>query len=136
MSKCLVVFCIGILLVVSCRKPGSGETVLFQQYYAQGELIYNARCSNCHQHSGEGLGLVYPPLNKSDFMEQNFDQMVCLIRNGKRGPLTVNGEMYNQPMPGVPELTDLETAELLTYIYNTWEHEKGIVVVGVLKQCK
>lgn len=51
------------------------------------------------------------------------------MENGKKGSLIVNGVEYNQPMPSVPTLTDLEVAEIATYIYNTWTHQRGIVEV-------
>jgi hypothetical protein len=42
-------------------------------------------------------------------------------------------------MPGIPTLTDLEVAEIATYIYNTWDHKRGIVevkeVTSVLNAC-
>jgi cytochrome c551 len=108
-------------------------------YYASGENIYNARCSNCHQKSGQGLALVYPPLEKSDYMEKNFADVICLIKYGKKGEVIVNGNQFNQPMPGVPTLTELEVSELVTYIYNTWGHQKGAIdfheVSKILEKC-
>lgn len=118
----------------------SGESVKLQQYYVEGEQLYLAHCSNCHQKSGAGLGLLYPPLNESDYMEQNLDEVICLIKNGKSGELMVNKKTYNQPMPGVPTLTNLEIAEIATYIYNTWSHENGLIelkqVTQVILKCK
>lgn len=112
----------------SCTAGGKAErSVKFEQYYVEGEQLYLTHCSNCHQKSGEGLGLLYPPLNHSDYMENNLGKVICLIKNGKVGELIVNGKSYNQPMPGVASLTDLEIAEIATYIYNSWDHEKGIV---------
>lgn len=32
-------------------------------------------------------------------------------------------------MPGVFTLTNLEIAEIATYIYNTWDHQRGLVDV-------
>jgi mono/diheme cytochrome c family protein len=111
----------------------------FKQYYNQGEQLYVKHCSNCHQKDGSGLGRLYPPLNKSDYMNKNFEDVICLIRNGKKGELIVNGVSFNQPMPGVPTLTDLEIAEIATYIYNTWEHKRGITEVKdiskILTEC-
>ena len=95
----------------------------------QGEHLYIKNCSNCHQKTGTGLGLVYPPLNTSDYLEHNFEEVICLIKNGKKGVLLVNGKSYNQAMPAIPSLTDLEVAEIATYIYNTWKNEKGLVEV-------
>jgi cytochrome c551 len=111
----------------------------FTQYYNQGEQLYSQHCSNCHQKDGQGLGRLYPPLNKSDYMENNFNDVLCLIRNGKNGELIVNGVTFNQPMPGIPSLTDLEIAEIATYIYNTWDKKKGIIEVKkvstILESC-
>ena len=106
-----------------------GESPKFKQYYVHGEQLYKKYCMNCHQSDGSGLGRVYPPLNTSDHMKNNFEDVICLIRYGKRGELIVNGAQYNQAMPAIPALTDLEIAEIATYIYNTWQHERGIVEV-------
>jgi len=117
--------------ITACSPPNkSGESVKFQQYYVQGEQLYLKHCGNCHQQSGEGLGLLYPPLNESDYMEGNVTGVVCLIKNGKEGELIVNGKSYNQAMPGIPTLTDLEIAEIATFIYNSWSHEAGIIEVS------
>lgn len=72
---------------------------------------------------------VYPPLDTSDYMTNNRDKVICLIRYGVDEPLVVNGIEFVQPMPGIPALTDLEIAQIVTYIYNTWSHEEGIVEV-------
>lgn len=101
--------------------------------------MYAIHCSNCHQKTGKGLGLLYPPLDRSDYMDQHLPEVICLIKNGKRGELMVNGEKYNQPMPGIPTLTDLEIAEIATFIYNSWTHEQGIIevkqVAKILEEC-
>ena len=62
------------------------------------------------------------------------------MRHGMKGEIVVNGKAFVQPMPGIATLTDLEIAEISTYIYNSWEHNRGIVDVAeasrVLKNCK
>ena len=108
-----------------------GNSVKFEQYFNQGEQLYAANCSNCHQKSGTGLGLVYPPLNQSDFMDRHFGQVICLMRHGRKGELVVNGKMYNQAMPATT-LSDLEIAEIATYIYNSWGRTQGIVEVNAV----
>jgi cytochrome c551 len=130
--------CFAITLTLfSCSES---KSVKFQQYYVQGEQLYTKHCSNCHQANGAGLGLVYPPLNQSDYMKKNFEQVICLMKYGIRGEIIVNGKTFVQPMPGVQSLTDLEIAEIATYIYNSWEHQRGLVDVSetnsVLTNCK
>jgi mono/diheme cytochrome c family protein len=127
-----------IALACSNRGGDAGHSVKFEQYYNQGEQLYVVHCSNCHQKTGTGLGLVYPPVNQSDFIDNRFDEVICLMRNGRKGELIVNGKMYNQAMPPTT-LSDLEIAEIATYIYNTWGRSRGIVEVSAvslqLQQC-
>ena len=123
----MIVLTLVIVTVSSCR---SKEEVEFQQYYNQGEVLYARHCSNCHQKDGKGLGLLYPPLDKSDFVDEKFQDVLCIIRNGKSTPTVVNGKTFEQPMKGIPALTDLDIAEITTYIYNTWDRRRGIVSVN------
>ena len=137
-----VLLSVAIAIAFSFLLPACGKnrSAKFNQYYNQGEQLYLKHCSNCHQKDGSGLGRVYPPLNASDYMENNFETVVCLIRYGKSGEMMVNDKQFNQPMPGVPSLSDLEVAEILTYIYNTWTHEQGIIEVrsasAILAKCQ
>lgn len=132
-----------ILLITSCATGGSDsqekestrpemtgeEAVKFEQYMVAGETLYLQFCSNCHQAMGTGLANLYPPLKESDYMEENFEDVICLIRNGKTGAIVVNGKTYNQQMPALPMLTDLEIAEISTYIYNSWGKTRGLIPV-------
>ena len=120
--------------LLSCRSDPK-----FDQYFVRGEQLYGQHCSNCHQKTGEGLGLLYPPVNVSDYMDKNFEKVLCLMKYGIDGELVVNGKSFNQPMPGVRTLTDLEIAEIATYIYNSGQHKKGLILVTdverVMKDC-
>ena len=124
-GRCTVSGFILLLLVIGCGQ----KDPKFQQYFVEGEQQYKKNCSNCHQVNGKGLGLVYPPLAPSDFMDKNFEEVICMMKKGRKGEMIVNGSLYNQPMPGVPALTELEIAEIATYIYNSWGHEKGLIEV-------
>lgn len=126
-----IAFCI-VLAISSCHSKSSREEVKLEQYKVEGHRLYAQHCSNCHQENGKGVGRLFPPLNQSDYMDTKLNAILCLIRNGVNGELEVNGVIYNQPMPGVPELTDLEVAEIATYIYNSWGHNKGIIDVKVV----
>ncbi len=126
---CIVSCFLLLVFMLSCNQPKTRDSNKFTNYFRQGELLYTKHCSNCHQADGSGLGRLYPPLKQSDYMNDNFEQVLCLMRDGIQGELTVNGVQYNQAMPGVPTLTDLEIAEIATYIYNAWDNERGLVDV-------
>tara|TARA_A100000171_G_C2129695_1_gene145882 strand:- start:885 stop:1343 length:459 start_codon:yes stop_codon:yes gene_type:complete len=95
------------------------------QYYSNGRRLYKSICQNCHMENGEGLGRLIPPLAKSDFLTKNKADLPRILKYGLHGPITVNGIEYNQPMPANPKLTDIEVAEILTYIGNTWGNGIG-----------
>lgn len=124
-----------ILVLTSCARKPAGDELSFQdavkldQYIVEGRDLYLKHCANCHQENGGGLGRLYPPLNKSDYLQGNVEKVICLIRNGISGEIVVNGVEYNQPMPGIPDLTPLEVAEITTYIYNQWEMQEGLIDV-------
>lgn len=132
--------------LVSCGKSGGNENDIngsaqdqsndtkLTQYYVKGEQLYLKYCSNCHQENGTGLGRLYPPLNASDYLHDNLDDAICTMRYGKRGEIIVNGKSFNKEMPGNPSLTDLEIAEIATYIYNSWGMKRGIIDVKAVSQ--
>jgi cytochrome c551 len=130
------------LIIIACSQSGESNNLSLksQQYFVQGEKLYITHCSNCHQTDGSGLGLLYPPVNKSDFMDKNFEKVVCLMKNGIEGELIVNGKQFNKPMPGIPSLTDLEITEISTYIYNKWGNRRDSItlqqVSTILRECK
>jgi cytochrome c551 len=72
-------------------------------------------------------------------MDQHLDEVICGIKNGMKGELVINGKKYNKEMKGIPSLTELEIAEIATYIYNSWEHQRGMIeistVESALKKC-
>ncbi|MBS1949531.1 MAG: hypothetical protein OJF59_001426 [Cytophagales bacterium] len=123
------------LLMCCC----TSKDMKFQQYFAQGQNLYETHCSNCHQKNGQGLGRLYPPLAGSDYLKNNFEASICLMKYGTSGEISVKGIQFNKPMPGVPSLTELELAEILTYITNAWGEEHEMITLEqtsqALKNC-
>ncbi len=110
-----------------------------QRYITEGTLVYQNNCANCHQTDGKGLAALYPPIAGSDYLADK-EKVICLIKYGMEGPITVNGKRYNRPMPAQLQLSDLEVAEIVTYIYNEWGGENSLTsakaVAPVLQKCE
>lgn len=104
----------------SGKNPFKAENIKYNQYLIEGKRLYDLHCSNCHQKDGTGLVRLYPPLKNSDFLTRDINTIICMLKNGKQGEIFVNGISFNQPMPDNPRLTNLEIAEIATYIYTTW----------------
>ncbi|MTI20029.1 cytochrome c [Fulvivirga sp. RKSG066] len=148
MTRILLIVVVFVFTIVACtsstskndEKLSHGEKVKIEQYLVEGQQLYTIHCANCHQPDGAGLAQLFPPLKNSDYLKENFETAICSMRYGLEGEIVVNGVTYNQKMPGISTLTDLEIAEIATYIYNSWGNERGLVAVNdvkeVLKNCK
>lgn len=128
---CLIIF----FLFSSCQPTSSGkENTLANikdtkvlQYAIEGKILYENYCANCHQKDGIGLGKLIPPLFESDYMLEDIERTVRIIKYGQEGEIIVNGQVYNQAMPANPKLTDLEIAQIVTYLYNIWGAKEGVI---------
>lgn len=124
------------LCLTSCQ---SEEEIKRQKYITEGMLLYKTNCANCHQTNGQGLAALYPPIAGSDYLKKK-NEVICLIKYGLQGPIVVNGKRYNRPMPAQLQLSDLEVAEIATYIYNEWGGENKLTgvkeVTPILKSCQ
>lgn len=95
----------------------------------EGQRIYLKRCAVCHKSEGQGVIKKYPPLANSDWLSKDVKtQAISSIKNGKRGPITVNGVEYNGVMPALP-LSDIEITYVLNFIYNSWGNNKTRVTL-------
>lgn len=117
-----------ILAVVSFTSCQSEEKIKLEQYYIGGKELYEQNCANCHQKDGKGLQSLYPPIAGSDYLKDK-EKVIYIIKNGLAGEILVNGKKYNQPMPANNQLTNLDIAEVVTYIYNEWHGETKITEV-------
>lgn len=136
-------FLILILTIFSCkdkkdqssnRENWSHHDLKTKQYLIEGKKLYAIHCTNCHLDDGKGIMRLVPPLAQSDFMISDIERTVCIIKNGVDGEMIVNDTAYNHPMPGFKNLSDIEIAEISTYIYNSWGHNKGIITIPQVKQ--
>jgi nitrite reductase (NO-forming) len=71
-----------------------------------------------------GIKGAFPPLAKSDFLMASKSRAIKSILNGLSGEIVVNGETYNGVMPAVG-LDDEDTANVVTYIMNSWGNKDG-----------
>ena len=100
-----------------------------------GKQIYAQTCFACHQGEGQGIPNAFPPLAKSDYLNADVTRAIRIILEGKTGEITVNGEKYNSVMTR-QAISDEEVADVLTYIYNSWDNNKTNVTTSQVQQVK
>ncbi len=100
-----------------------------------GKQIYSQTCFACHQGEGQGIPSAFPPLANSDYLNADVDRAIDIVLHGKTGEMTVNGETYNSVMTA-QTLTDEEVANVLTFIYNSWDNNKTEVTPAMVSKAK
>ena len=101
----------------------------------RGKITYTQVCSACHQANGNGIPAAFPPLAKSDYLNNSIDDSISALVNGLSGEVTVNGAKYNSIMPKL-DLTDESVANVLTYVYSQWDNNGTEVTPNMVKKVR
>ncbi len=100
-----------------------------------GKKIYMQTCFACHQAEGQGIPNAFPPLAKSDYLNADVNRAIRAVTKGLTGEITVNGAKYNSVMTR-QAISNEEVADVLTYVYNSWENNKTVVTKSQVDQVK
>ena len=96
------------------------------EWRKNGKRVYGTTCNGCHQASGMGLPGQYPPLVKSEWVNQGTERFAQIILNGLRGPIEVNGATYGsiEMPPHGDKLNNKQIAQVMSFV--RYEFENGI----------
>ena len=98
----------------------------------RGKEVYTLNCQNCHMENGEGMEAVYPPVAKTDYV-QDVQKNIDIILNGQNGAITVNGKQYDGSMDPMKYLSDKEIADVLNYVRNNWDNKYPMITESQVK---
>ena len=118
----------GILLSISAFDQPKPDRQ-FAESLKRGKLVYETVCLACHQSDGGGVPRMNPPLIKTTYVLGDKSRLIKIVLNGLQGgELEVSGENYENPMPAQKDnLTDLQIADVLTYVRNHFGNKAGAV---------
>ena len=120
------------------QKLSTADKAKYRKYVLLGKEIYTDKCASCHQLDGRGLRGVIPPIAGADYLENHQFKLPCLLRYATKDTIMVNGRLYPPQMPA-HDLTNLELAEVITYINNSWGNKLGFMSVkkvdSLLQHC-
>nr|BFD60169.1 copper-containing nitrite reductase [Bdellovibrio sp. CKG001] len=122
----------GVIQEMGADAPKQIPARTLEERIAGGKRIYESSCFACHQSNGQGLPGAFPPLAKSDFLNNNKEKSISAVIHGLEGPVKVNGKEYNSVMPA-QILSDEDAANVLTYVYSMWGNSKKVVTPAEVK---
>lgn len=104
--------------------------------HANGKRSYEQRCATCHLSNGEGIPGLYPPLQSSDFLQEDKHRIINVMLQGISGELIVNGKTYNGVMYPV-YASDREIADMLNYVsmrFSNGKHTFTVEEISLLRE--
>jgi len=97
------------------------------------KILYRNYCASCHMKRGEGIPNFVPPLTNTKTVA-NKEKFIETVLFGMSGEIEVNGEKYNDVMPGFADrLTDQEIKTLINFIRQVTGHKDSITTSNVEK---
>ena len=118
-------------MLYSCQSESEIEMT---SYMTNGKTLYLTYCANCHGNGGEGFAALYPPLTDTILLKKRKQELACFIKNGLEGPIMVNGKNYDGKMKAFPKLADIDIAQLLVYITNSFGNKQGMYTYQQVNQ--
>jgi len=98
-----------------------------------GKKTYMTICIACHQPTGAGLPMVFPPLTKSPYVNGSPERFAAIILKGNMGAFTVDGKPFNNVMPPQEAmLDDAKIAATMTFVRASFGNTSGPVTPDVV----
>lgn len=131
-----LVLALAMLGLASCR---NSEELKSEQYFVTGQQLFMTHCANCHQMDGKGMSNLYPPIQGSAILTDKA-RVTCIIQYGMSDTIIVNGKKFSRPMPPNPKLTEIEIAELVSFVSMKWGKDSVYTPIefvhNALAKCK
>jgi mono/diheme cytochrome c family protein len=100
----------------------------------RGKEVYTLYCQSCHMEDGKGTPDINPPVAKTDYLKRPAKTLINVILKGQSGEVVVNGKKYNAMMPAQDYLTDVQIADVLNYVRNSWGNKiPGVITPATVK---
>lgn len=112
--------------------------------FPKGAAMFAASCQTCHGADGNGVAGLAPPLNRSQWVTGDKNNLIAIVLFGLTGPVEVNGHVYKAPeingdMPGIGYNKDLkneDVAQLLSFIRKSWRNNADAVTAAEVGQVR
>ncbi|MFT5829344.1 MAG: hypothetical protein ACI9AB_002313, partial [Urechidicola sp.] len=76
----------------------------------------------------------------TDWLQENMNQVPCIIRNGVKDSLLINSVWYHEEMLGIENLNDIQVANITNYVSKRFTEEQKYFsqdeIERILQKCK
>jgi mono/diheme cytochrome c family protein len=98
-----------------------------------GAVVYEDNCRGCHNQSGNGQSVIFPPLAANPVVQQTgADTLIRVVLAGTQAAQTPRAPTAAAMPSFAWRLNDAQVADVLTYIRNSWGNAAGAVPKGAV----
>lgn len=102
----------------------------------EGKKVYDLYCATCHQSDGGGVQRMNPPLIKTKYVLGNKEELIKIILKGMNEPIEIDGEDFENPMASHSFLSDVQIADVLNYIRNSFGNNASEILPVHVKEVR
>ena len=103
--------------------PTAGDALM-----ARGRRVYEMYCGACHMPDGAGAGQLQPSLVQNSVVGGDPVQLIDVILRGPAEVLPKDRPRYGNVMPPFPFLSDVQVAELVSYLRQSFGNNAPAVL--------
>ena len=130
-----ILFVLSAILMSQTRKPVVQQNKLAASI-ARGKKVYTDRCLTCHQADGLGVQNMNPPLVKTKWVLGDKKQLIEIVLQGKKDGVEIDGDGYSNVMASHADLSDLQIADVLTYVRNSFGNKAKAITEAEVKTAR
>jgi len=129
-----VIFCVIAQTQKPIKKPVPKPAVnTLESSIARGKAVYNANCLSCHQADGGGVPHLNPPLYENTDIVGDKKKIIAIVLNGMTDRIPIDGEYYSNNMASHKNLSDVQIADVLTFVRNSYGNKASAVTPQEVK---
>jgi mono/diheme cytochrome c family protein len=132
MKRMSFFFVLAIALMSQTEKPAVPAQGQLAASMTRGKQVYLQQCLACHQADAGGVEGMNPSLIKAKFVLGDKAALVKIVLNGLNG-VEIDGDSYNGVMAPHADLTDLQIADVLTYIRRSFGNKASAITPAQVK---
>ena len=127
---------ISCALLMSQTKPASPNQNKLAGSIDRGKKVYTERCLTCHQADGGGVQNMNPPLTKTKWVLGDKVQLIQIVLKGLSTGVEIDGDSYHNVMASHADLSNLQIADVLTYVRNSFGNKAKAVTEADVKSVR
>ena len=133
-------FILGLNITLQAQtKPkvnGKSGQIGLKSSIARGKVVYTSICLACHMADGIGVPTMNPPLIKTSYVLGDKSALIKIVLNGFSEDVEINGQKFSNNMAQHNDLTDLQIADVLTYVRKSFGNNASAIKPSEVKQVR